>query len=119
MFKSFGTQRRRGSSFSAVVNCGSTQGSPRRATTHRHQRSRASQHRLNLDSGLKRAAQRVEEIIRHGQSIVDWQNKDDVQCTMRRDIKRELRNVEGLSEDQVEEVARMMVDVARSKAFRA
>ncbi len=53
------------------------------------------------------------------EEILDWQNKEDVQRTMRRDIKRELRKVEGLSGEQIEELARTMVEIARSKTARA
>lgn len=37
-----------------------------------------------------------------GRGIVDWQDNDEVQRQMRRDIKRELRDAGGLSEDQLE-----------------
>ena len=62
---------------------------------------------------------RVEQVMRVGQAILDWQNKEDVQRTMRRDIKRELRKVGDLPEEEIEDLARRMVDIARSKAARA
>jgi type I restriction enzyme R subunit len=75
-------------------------------------------YRTTIDEGLKAVAVRLEEVMRQGQSIVDWQNRDDVQRMMRRDIKRELRKVDGLSEEQIEELARTMVEIARRKMAR-
>ena len=57
--------------------------------------------------------------MRVGQAILDWQNKEDVQRTMRRDIKRELRKVGDLPEEEIEDLARRMVEIGRSKAARA
>ena len=48
--------------------------------------------------------------------IVDWQSKEDVQRVMRSDIKRELRKLDGLMEEEIEELARSMVEIARRKA---
>jgi len=76
-------------------------------------------YRPSLDENLKGVSLRVEQVMRAGQAILDWQNKEDVQRTMRRDIKRELRKVGDLSGEQIEELARTMVEVARSKAARA
>jgi len=38
---------------------------------------------------------------------------------MRRDIKRELRKVGDLPEEEIEDLVRTMVEIARSKAARA
>ncbi|MEX1193527.1 MAG: type I restriction endonuclease subunit R [Dehalococcoidia bacterium] len=78
----------------------------------------AGGYETSFNEELKTVAIQIEEAMRHGQSIIDWINKEDVQRVMRRDIKRELRKVEGLSEEQVEELARSMVEVARRKSGR-
>jgi len=56
--------------------------------------------------------------MKRGQSIVDWQHKEDVQRVMRRDIKRALRRVGGLTEEQLNELAASMVGIARQKLAR-
>lgn len=71
-----------------------------------------------LDVQLKRVSLRIEQIMQAGQGIVDWQNKEDVQRQMRRDIKRELRRLGGFSEEQLNELAASMVEMSRRKLSR-
>jgi type I restriction enzyme R subunit len=75
-------------------------------------------YRLQVDEDLKDIAIRLEGIMKQGQSIIDWQDREDVQRMMRRDIKRELRKVDGLSEERIEELARTMIEIARRKLAR-
>jgi len=75
-------------------------------------------YRTVFNNALKARALKIEEIMRRGQSIIDWYANEDVQREMRRDIKRELRGMDGLSEEDVEDLARSMVDIARRKASR-
>jgi type I restriction enzyme R subunit len=75
-------------------------------------------YRTSFDESLKSRAIKIEEIMRRGQSIIDWHANEDVQREMRRDIKRELRELDGLSEEDVEDLARSMVDIARRKSAR-
>lgn len=75
-------------------------------------------YRTSFDEALKSRALKIEEIMRRGQSIIEWYANEDVQREMRRDIKRELRELNGLSEEDVEDLARSMVDIARRKAAR-
>jgi type I restriction enzyme R subunit len=49
------------------------------------------------------------------QAIIDWQHKEDVQRVLRRDIKRDLRQLGGLSEEHLNELAASMVEIARRK----
>lgn len=72
-------------------------------------------YRTHLDETLKLAALRIEAVMRPHQSIVDWQSNYDVQRVMRRDIKRELRGVVDLSEEELDELAQEMVEVARRR----
>jgi len=75
-------------------------------------------YRTVFNDGLKASALRIEEIMRKGQSIIDWYSNEDVQREMRRDIKRELRALDGRPEEEIEDLARSMVDIARRKAAR-
>jgi len=77
-----------------------------------------SRYRTGLDERLKAIASDIERILGSGQAIVDWQNKADVQRVMRRDIKRELRKLGDLSEDQLNELAASMVEIARRRVTR-
>lgn len=81
------------------------------------QQERAS-YNMGLDGHLKSVALSIEKIMAAGQSIVDWQHKEDVQRIMRRDTKRELRRLEGLSEEELNELAARMVEIARRKLAR-
>jgi len=66
-----------------------------------------------FDPKLKDVALKVGAVMDWGRSIVDWQDNDEVQRQMRRDIKRELRNAGGLSEDQLNELVTSMIEIAR------
>jgi type I restriction enzyme R subunit len=79
----------------------------------------APSYRTAFDGDLTSVALQIEVVMSRGQTIVDWQNKDDVQREMRRDIKRELRKVSGLNDDQIEDLARSMVEIAKRRAARA
>ncbi len=71
-----------------------------------------------LDERLKGVSLSIEKVMGDGQAIVDWQNKEDVQRVMRRDIKRELRQLSNHSEEQLNELAASMVEIARRKHAR-
>jgi type I restriction enzyme R subunit len=75
-------------------------------------------YRAGLDERLKSIAIGIEQVMNRGQAIVDWQSKEDVQRVMRRDIKRQLRRLDDLLEEEIEELARSMVEIARRKAAR-
>ncbi|GIV04344.1 MAG: type I restriction enzyme [Fimbriimonadales bacterium] len=67
---------------------------------------------------LKSVALRIEEVMRRGQAIVDWQRNEDVLRIMRRDIKRELRGAGNLSETQLNDLVPSIVEIARRKVSR-
>ena len=71
-----------------------------------------------IETELKSVALRIEDVMRRGQAIVDWQRNEDVLRMMRRDIKRELRGAGELSEDQLNELVSSMVEIARRKVSR-
>src|SRR5207248_3171165 len=64
-------------------------------------REEPANYRASLDEKLKGSALAIEKMMAQGQAIVDWQHKEDVQRVMRRDIKRELRNLGGLTEEEL------------------
>ena len=75
-------------------------------------------YQTSFGEGLKSLALGVEDIIQHHRSMVDWHLRDDVQRTMRRDAKRELRRVGSLSEAELDDLARSMVEIARRRPVR-
>ncbi|HVC34483.1 MAG TPA: type I restriction enzyme endonuclease domain-containing protein, partial [Chloroflexota bacterium] len=75
-------------------------------------------YRPRLDPRMREIAVNVEKVMAAGQAIVDWQNKEDVQRLMRRDIKRELRRLGELTEEQLNDLAASMVEIARRKTIR-
>jgi type I restriction enzyme R subunit len=71
-----------------------------------------------LDERLKANATRIEQIVVAAQGIVDWQQNEDVLRELRRDVKRELRALGGLSEEQLNELTTQVVDIARRRPAR-
>jgi type I restriction enzyme, R subunit len=72
-------------------------------------------YRSSFDESLKGTARKVEAVMAKYQGIVEWHTNLEVQREMRRDIKRELRASSGLSEEELDELARQMVEVARRR----
>jgi type I restriction enzyme R subunit len=79
-------------------------------------REEGAPYRTHLDDALKAVALGIEAAIKEGQRIVDWKSREDVQRVMRRDIKRELRRVGGFPEEELDELARSMVEIARHRS---
>ncbi len=70
-------------------------------------------YRTEIDEGTKRISEKVENVIAHHQDVIDWQTNLDVQREMRRDIKRELRPTGDYAEEQLDELANRIVELAR------
>lgn len=81
-------------------------------------REEGAPYTAELNRHLKGVSENVERVVAAGQAIVDWQNKEEVLRLMRRDIKRELRRVGGLSEEQLNSLAASIVELARRRAAR-
>lgn len=77
-----------------------------------------SSYDADFDPVIRNVATKVGTVMEWGRSIVDWQDNDEVQRQMRRDIKRELRDAGGLSDDQLNELVGSMIEVARRSATR-
>jgi len=90
---------------------------PEKADAGRFKEDRAT-YRASIDPELKTVALGIEAVMRRGQEIVDWQRNEDVLRMMRRDIKRELRGSDSLTEDQLNDLVATMVEVARRKGPR-
>jgi type I restriction enzyme R subunit len=65
------------------------------------------------DERLRPNAIKIGQIIESAQAIVDWQHNEDVLRVLRRDLKRELRALGGLSEEQLNELTASIVEIAR------
>lgn len=75
-------------------------------------------YRTSFDNEKKGLAQRLEAVLAQYQGIVDWQHREDVLRGMRRDLKRELRSSLSLSEEELEERTRTLVEMARRRLAR-
>ncbi len=75
-------------------------------------------YRTHFDEGIKRVARRVESVVNRHNAVVDWQSNLEVLREMRRDIKRELRPTDDYTEEQLEELANRIVDLARRRSRR-
>ena len=65
-----------------------------------------------IDEETKRVSQEVERVISQHRDVIDWQSNLDVQREMRRDIKRELRPTGDYTEEQLDELANRIVELA-------
>ena len=75
----------------------------------------AQTYRTGLDEGLKDVARSIDTILQGHRSIIDWRENLDVQREMRRDIKRLLRDTRRYEEDDLDELVRQVVEVARRR----
>ena len=66
-----------------------------------------------LDEETKRVSEKVEKVIAKHKRVIDWQSNLEVQREMRRDVKRELRPTGDYTEEQLDELANRIVDLAR------
>ncbi len=69
-------------------------------------------YRTEIDEETKRVSQEVEKVISQHRDVIDWQSNLDVQREMRRDIKRELRPTGEYTEEQLDELANRIVELA-------
>ena len=78
-------------------------------------REEAQTYRTGLDERLKEVARSIDTILQGHRSIIDWRENLDVQREMRRDIKRLLRDTRRYEEDDLDELVRQVVEVARRR----
>ena len=70
-------------------------------------------YRTEVDEETRKASQEVEEVIAQHREVIDWESNLDVQREMRRDIKRALRPTGDYTEEQMDELANRIVELAR------
>ena len=75
-------------------------------------------YRAHFDEETKRVARRVESVVDRHNALVDWRSNLEVLREMRRDIKRELRPTDDYTEEQLEDLANRIVELARRRSGR-
>ena len=81
-------------------------------------REEQARHRTSIDEETKNVALKVQAVVDQHNAVVDWQSNLEVLREMRRDIKRELRPTGTYTEDQLEELANRIVELARRRSGR-
>ena len=79
-------------------------------------REEQAPYRAHFDERIKRVARSIESVVNRHNAVVDWQSNLEVLREMRRDIKRELRPTDDYTEEQLEELANRIVDLARRRS---
>ena len=81
-------------------------------------REEPASYRTQFDEQTKDVALKVESVIVHHSVVVDWQSNEEIKRLMRRDIKRELRPTGDFTEEQLEELANRIVELAQRRSER-
>ena len=69
---------------------------------------------IEVDDAARDTALSVEEVLK-GHAVIEWQANEDVQRQMRRDVKGSLRATGLYDEAQMDELANLIVQVAKSR----
>ena len=77
-----------------------------------------SPYRTEFDEQTKDVALKVESVVVRHSIVVDWQSNEEIKRLMRRDIKRELRPTGDYTEEQLEELANRIVQLAQHRSAR-
>ena len=88
---------------------------PARAARRTGFRKEPTEFHVEFDDSLKEAARDIDAILDQHRSIIDWWENLDVLREMRRDIKRLLRETKRYEEDELDELVRQVVEVARRR----
>ena len=91
---------------------------PQKAVSTPLVREEQARYRTPIDEETKSIALKVEAIVDRHNAVVDWQSNLEVLREMRRDIKRELRPAGDYTEEQLEELASRIVELARRRSGR-
>ena len=81
-------------------------------------REEQAPYRTHFDEETKNVARRVESVVNRHKSVVDWRSNLEVQREMRRDIKRELRPTGDYTEEQLDDLASRIVELASHRSGR-
>ena len=88
-------------------------GRPEETVSPTQVREEPAPYRTQFDEQTKDVALKVESVIVRHSIVVDWQSNEEVKRLMRRDIKRELRPTGDFTEEQLEELANRIVELAQ------
>ena len=80
----------------------------------RHVREDSGPYVIDVDDVARDTALKVEKVLA-GHAVIEWQTNDDVQRQMRRDVKGSLRDTGLYAESQLDELANLIVQVAKSR----
>ena len=69
-----------------------------------------------FDEDTKRVAGQVESVVVRHSGVVDWKYNEEVKRLMRRDVKREIRPTGDYTEDQLDELANQIVELAQHRS---
>ena len=75
-------------------------------------------YRTTFDEETKRVARQVESVVVRHSGVVDWQSNEEVKRLMRRDIMRDLRPTGDYTEEQLEQLASRIVELALRRSGR-
>ena len=79
-------------------------------------REELAPYETQFDEQTKDVALKVESVIVHHSVVVDWQSNEEIKRLMRRDIKRELRPTGDFTEEQLDELANRIVELAQHRS---
>ncbi|MDE2940734.1 MAG: type I restriction endonuclease subunit R [Chloroflexota bacterium] len=82
----------------------------------RHIAEEQGVYHVQIDEEARNVALRIESVVAQRSRVVDWHVNEDVRRLMRRDIKRELRPKGDYAEDQLEELASRIVELASRRS---
>ena len=91
-------------------------GRPEEAISPPQVREEPAPYGTQFDEQTKDVALKVESVIVRHSIVVDWQSNDEVKRLMRRDIKRELRPTGDFTEEQLDELANRIVELAQRRS---
>ena len=77
-------------------------------------RQDAGSYVIDVDSEMRDISLKVEEVL-SGHAVIEWQTNEDVQRQMRRDVKGSLRTTGLYTESQMDDLANLIVQVAKSR----
>ena len=85
-----------------------------RTEEERHARQDPGTYVIDMDDVARHTALQVEQVLA-GHAVIEWQTNEDVQRQMRRDVKGSLRTTRLYAESQLDELANLIVQVAKSR----
>ena len=85
-----------------------------RTEEERNVRQDSGTYVIDMDDVARHTALQVEQVLA-GHAVIEWHTNEDVQRQMRRDVKGSLRSTGLHAESQLDELANLIVQVAKSR----